>query len=168
MFSYERTFSGPAAKRDVDLSLCNDHIADPTGSCLCFSMPSTPETIAGPVPLTSPEGPSEGMISEGFSAPMQSIVKPLTPEALATFKTAQEKAGIVYISRIPPGMRPTKVRHLMSAYGEVGRVYLQQEGTVEILIQIELASWLFCRCETGVPEEEIYNDKKAALYGGMD
>jgi len=108
------------------------------------------------------------MISEGFSAPMQSIVKPLTPEALATFKTAQEKAGIVYISRIPPGMRPTKVRHLMSAYGEVGRVYLQQEGTVEILIQIELASWLLCRCETGVPEEEIYNDKKAALYGGMD
>ncbi|KAL9712448.1 RNA-binding ATPase activator esf2 [Leucoagaricus gongylophorus] len=127
MFSYDRTFSGPAAKRDVDLSLCNDHIADPTGSCLCFSMPSTPETIAGPVPLTNPEGPSEGMISEGFSAPMQSIVKPLTPEALATFKTAQEKAGIVYISRIPPGMRPTKVRHLMSAYGEVGRVYLQQE-----------------------------------------
>ncbi|KIJ26975.1 hypothetical protein M422DRAFT_191527 [Sphaerobolus stellatus SS14] len=55
------------------------------------------------------------------------IVQPITPEALAKFNAAQERAGIVYISRIPPGMRPTKIRHLMSAYGEVGRVYLQQE-----------------------------------------
>ncbi|OBZ77035.1 Pre-rRNA-processing protein ESF2 [Grifola frondosa] len=54
-------------------------------------------------------------------------VKPLTAEALEAFKAAQDRAGVVYISRIPPGMRPTKVRHLMSAYGEVGRVYLQQE-----------------------------------------
>lgn len=57
------------------------------------------------------------------------IVQPLSAEALAEFNAAQERAGVVYISRIPPGMRPTKVRHLMSAYGEVGRVYLQQEGS---------------------------------------
>ncbi|EMD40600.1 hypothetical protein CERSUDRAFT_148771 [Gelatoporia subvermispora B] len=67
------------------------------------------------------------MDPEGFAGPSDKVVKPLTPEALAAFKAAQEKAGVVYISRIPPGMRPTKVRHLMSAYGEVGRVYLQQE-----------------------------------------
>lgn len=54
--------------------------------------------------------------------------QPLTPDALAAFNAAQERTGIIYISRIPPGMRPTKVRHLMSAYGEVDRVYLQQEG----------------------------------------
>ncbi|RPD66716.1 hypothetical protein L227DRAFT_492078 [Lentinus tigrinus ALCF2SS1-6] len=63
----------------------------------------------------------------GFAGPSEKTVKPLTPEALAAFKAAQEKAGVIYISRIPPGMRPTKVRHLMGAYGEVGRVYLQQE-----------------------------------------
>ncbi|KAI0824653.1 hypothetical protein BC628DRAFT_1410782 [Trametes gibbosa] len=63
----------------------------------------------------------------GFSGPSGKVVKPLTPEALAAFKAAQDKAGVIYISRIPPGMRPAKVRHLMSAYGEVGRVYLQQE-----------------------------------------
>lgn len=56
------------------------------------------------------------------------VVNPLSPEELAKFQAAQERAGIIYLSRIPPGMRPTKVRHLMSAYGEVGRVYLQQEG----------------------------------------
>ncbi|KII96063.1 hypothetical protein PLICRDRAFT_99295 [Plicaturopsis crispa FD-325 SS-3] len=67
------------------------------------------------------------MDPEGFSGPTEKIVKPLTPEALAAFKAAQDRAGVIYISRIPPGMRPTKVRHLMSAYGEIGRVYLQQE-----------------------------------------
>ena len=52
----------------------------------------------------------------------------LSEEALAQYRKAQERAGVIYISRIPPGMSPNKVRHLMSAYGEVGRVYLQQEG----------------------------------------
>lgn len=74
----------------------------------------------------------EGMLPEGFSGPK--IVKPLTPEALAAFKAAQDRAGVVYISRIPPGMRPAKVRHIMSAHGEVGRVYLQQEGEITFLV----------------------------------
>lgn len=71
----------------------------------------------------------EGMDPAGFSGPSEDVVEPLTPEALVAFKATQDKAGVVYISRIPPGMRPPKVRHLMGAYGEVGRVYLQQEGT---------------------------------------
>ncbi|CCM03367.1 uncharacterized protein FIBRA_05497 [Fibroporia radiculosa] len=68
-----------------------------------------------------------GMDPDGFAGPLQKVVKPLTAEALSAFKAAQDKAGVVYVSRIPPGMRPTKVRHIMSEYGEVGRVYLQQE-----------------------------------------
>ncbi|KAI0637939.1 hypothetical protein C8Q77DRAFT_1088527 [Trametes polyzona] len=72
-------------------------------------------------------GLGKGMDPSGFAGPSEKIVKPLTPEALAAFKAAQDRAGVIYISRIPPGMRPAKVRHLMSAYGEVGRVYLQQE-----------------------------------------
>ncbi|XP_065839862.1 uncharacterized protein [Oscarella lobularis] len=35
--------------------------------------------------------------------------------------------GLVYISRIPPGMKPEKVKHLMSQFGVVGRVFLQPE-----------------------------------------
>lgn len=34
--------------------------------------------------------------------------------------------GIVYISRVPPGMTPQKVRHLMARWGEVGKVYAQR------------------------------------------
>jgi ESF2/ABP1 family protein len=74
------------------------------------------------------DDPLEGMDPQGFSGPSEKVVKPLTKEALAAFKAAHEKAGVIYISRIPPGMQPAKVRFLMSAYGEVGRVYLQQEG----------------------------------------
>ena len=76
----------------------------------------------------NPDGFRDGMVLEGFSGPKEKVVKPLTPEALAAFKAAKERTGVVYISRIPPGMRPTKVRHLMSQYGEIGKVYLQQEG----------------------------------------
>jgi ESF2/ABP1 family protein len=71
----------------------------------------------------------DGMDPSGFVGPSEMVVKPLTPEALAAFNAAQERTGVVYISRIPPGMQPPKVRHLMSAYGEIGRVYLQQEGS---------------------------------------
>ncbi|PWN31056.1 hypothetical protein BDZ90DRAFT_205408, partial [Jaminaea rosea] len=37
----------------------------------------------------------------------------------------QRKRGIIYISRIPPGMTPPKVRHLLSGFGEVERIFLQ-------------------------------------------
>jgi ESF2/ABP1 family protein len=74
-------------------------------------------------------GLGTGMDPEGFAGPSsEKIVKPLTPEALLAFKAAQERTGVIYISRIPPGMQPPKVRHLMGAYGEIGRVYLQREG----------------------------------------
>lgn len=79
-------------------------------------------------------GSTEGMDMEGFAGPTEKAVKPLSTEELAAFKAAQERTGVVYISRIPPGMRPTKVRHLMSAYGEVGRVYLQPEGAPRCLL----------------------------------
>ena len=78
----------------------------------------------------------EGMDPEGFVG--EKILKPLTPEALAAFQAAQNRAGVVYISRIPPGMRPTKIRHLMSAYGDIGRVYLQQEGMLYTITRMRL------------------------------
>jgi ESF2/ABP1 family protein len=80
-------------------------------------------------PETQLDDLPDGMDPEGFSGPAEKIVKPLTREALAAFQAAQNRAGVIYISRIPPGMRPTKVRHLMSSYGDIGRVYLQQEGS---------------------------------------
>lgn len=55
-------------------------------------------------------------------------VKPLTPEALEKFQAARDKAGIVYLSKIPPFMKPIKIRHLLGKFGEIGRIYLAPEG----------------------------------------
>lgn len=87
------------------------------------------------------------MDSEGYAGPAVSekTVKPLTPEALVAFNTAQARSGVIYISRIPPGMQPAKVRHLLSQYGEVGRVYLQQEGGMVnpvLILTVCLKRWL--------------------------
>ncbi|ORZ26611.1 hypothetical protein BCR41DRAFT_300893 [Lobosporangium transversale] len=54
-------------------------------------------------------------------------VKPLTPEALEKFQAARDKTGIVYLSKIPPFMKPVKLRHLLGKFGELGRVYLAPE-----------------------------------------
>ncbi|KAH7916111.1 hypothetical protein BJ138DRAFT_1132138 [Hygrophoropsis aurantiaca] len=96
------------------------------------------------------------MDPEGFSGP---VVKPFTPEALALFNTAQAKAGVIYISRIPPAMRPTKVRHLMSAYGEVGRVYLQQEDAKRAYLRRKYTSTKKPHFTEGWVE---FKDKKVA------
>ncbi|KIL67389.1 hypothetical protein M378DRAFT_304073 [Amanita muscaria Koide BX008] len=101
----------------------------------------------------------EGMDPEGYSASSHKIVKPLTPEALAAYKAAQEGAGIIYISRIPPGMRPAKVRHLMSAYGEVGKVYLQQEDPKRAYLRRKYTSTKKAHFTEGWVE---FKDKKIA------
>ena len=38
-----------------------------------------------------------------------------------------EKRGIIYLSRIPPFMKPNKVRNIFEQYGEVTRLYLSEE-----------------------------------------
>ncbi|TFK28693.1 hypothetical protein FA15DRAFT_665134 [Coprinopsis marcescibilis] len=102
-------------------------------------------------------GIGKGMDPEGFSG--EKILQPLTPEALAAFKAAQDRAGVVYISRIPPGMRPAKVRHLMSGYGEVGRVYLKQEDAKRAYLRRKFTSTKKAHFVEGWVE---FKDKKVA------
>lgn len=37
-----------------------------------------------------------------------------------------KKPGIVYITNIPPEIKPISVRQLLSKYGEIGRVFLKK------------------------------------------
>ncbi|XP_071491815.1 activator of basal transcription 1-like [Diadema antillarum] len=37
------------------------------------------------------------------------------------------KPGIIYMSRVPPLMRPQRIKKIFSQYGEIGRVFLQPE-----------------------------------------
>ncbi|KIM34789.1 hypothetical protein M413DRAFT_450052 [Hebeloma cylindrosporum] len=105
----------------------------------------------------SEDGLVEGMDPEGYAN--EKTLKPLSPEALAAFKAAQDRAGIIYISRIPPGMRPTKVRHLMSAFGAVGRVYLQQEDAKRAYLRKKFTSTKKAHYTEGWVE---FKDKKIA------
>jgi ESF2/ABP1 family protein len=124
-----------ATPTDERFTLTDEFEYSPATSSKLTSELTVPDTLKAEVSRTSGQdseqegsvdGLGDGMDADGFAGPQ--IVKPLTSEALAAFQAAQDNAGIIYISRIPPGMQPTKVRHLMSQYGEVGRVYLQKEG----------------------------------------
>ena len=43
-------------------------------------------------------------------------------------KVKEKTPGVLYLSRIPPYMKPHKLKVLLSPYGRIGRVYLQPEG----------------------------------------
>lgn len=56
-------------------------------------------------------------------------------------KSNKPTPGIIYISRLPPGMTPQKVKHLMSSYGDIGRVYAQRkDGKSSVLASHALLS----------------------------
>ena len=55
---------------------------------------------------------------------------PLSGEEHAAFVARQENCGIVYLGRVPPYLKPTALRTMLSGYGtEVLRIYLQPEDT---------------------------------------
>lgn len=41
----------------------------------------------------------------------------------------KDKSGVIYISRVPPFMKPTVLRSLLTPYGAVGRIFLTPEDT---------------------------------------
>lgn len=53
--------------------------------------------------------------------------KPLTASSLAATNAIAKKAGVIYLSRIPPFMRPSTVRSLLSVYGPITRLFLTPE-----------------------------------------
>lgn len=46
--------------------------------------------------------------------------KVLTEKKLRRLREQHERKGIVYVSRIPPHMKPAKLKQLLAQYGEVG------------------------------------------------
>lgn len=42
------------------------------------------------------------------------------------------KRGVIYLSRVPPFMKPNKARNIFERYGEVTRLYLAEEGMIVI------------------------------------
>lgn len=52
-------------------------------------------------------------------------------EKLKNFKSKQKskyKPGIVYISKLPPYMKPAKLRQIFTRFGEIDRIYMKKES----------------------------------------
>jgi ESF2/ABP1 family protein len=54
-------------------------------------------------------------------------VKKLTAKQLEKEEKRIQKTGVVYLSSLPPYMKPQKLRQIMSRFGEVGRIFLKPE-----------------------------------------
>lgn len=55
------------------------------------------------------------------------ITKPLSKKNLVATEEAVKKSGVVYLSRIPPFMKPAKLRSLLEPYGTINRIFLAPE-----------------------------------------
>ncbi|QPG75386.1 hypothetical protein FOA43_002740 [Brettanomyces nanus] len=54
-------------------------------------------------------------------------MKKLSPEQLQKQQRKVKRTGVVYLSSIPPYMKPTKIRQIFSRFGEIGRIFLKPE-----------------------------------------
>ncbi|BFZ58473.1 RNA-binding ATPase activator esf2 [Savitreella phatthalungensis] len=80
-----------------------------------------------PEPKTSPETRTEANLAETSLKRKRVEIASLTPEALADLERRKAASGVIYLSRVPPFMKPTKVRHLLAPFGEIGRIFLAPE-----------------------------------------
>ena len=60
-------------------------------------------------------------------AELPGVSKPLTKKNLVATTAAIKRSGVVYLSRIPPFMKPQKLRSLLEPYGAINRIFLSPE-----------------------------------------
>ncbi|KAI5463453.1 hypothetical protein BGZ63DRAFT_381492 [Mariannaea sp. PMI_226] len=61
------------------------------------------------------------------STALPDVTRPLTKKNLVASEAAIKKSGVVYLSRIPPFMKPQKLRSLLEPYGTINRIFLSPE-----------------------------------------
>lgn len=73
-------------------------------------------------------------VAESSTSAVRKAKKARTEASASKAKSKRKTptAGIVYISRLPPGMTPQKVRHLMARWGDVGKVYAQRRDGMSL------------------------------------
>jgi len=55
---------------------------------------------------------------------------PQVPDVKGMSGDADDRKGIVYVASMPGFMQPSKLRHLMEQYGEIGRTYCKPEENI--------------------------------------
>lgn len=89
---------------------------------------------------TKPQKPDSGKKNRGEKRPKKDDgdtqpddilqVKSLLKKNPVATEAAIKKSGVIYISRIPPFMKPHKLRSLLSNYGTINRIFLAPEDPV--------------------------------------
>ncbi|TPX67894.1 hypothetical protein SpCBS45565_g03519 [Spizellomyces sp. 'palustris'] len=79
--------------------------------------------------LSTLPDPDNSIITDpqALTLPPLSSAKPLTAKSLAKFQSKVDATGVIYLSRVPPFMRPIKLRQLLARFGAIGRIYLAPE-----------------------------------------
>ncbi|KAF2869642.1 Pre-rRNA-processing protein ESF2 [Massariosphaeria phaeospora] len=54
---------------------------------------------------------------------------PLTPSQPLSTAPKKDKSGVVYLSRVPPFMKPAVLRSLLTPYGAISRIFLTPESS---------------------------------------
>ncbi|KAI1452751.1 Pre-rRNA-processing protein ESF2 [Annulohypoxylon moriforme] len=68
---------------------------------------------------------------EDLQVELPDVSRPLTKKNLVATEKAVKKSGLVYLSRIPPFMKPMKLRSLLEPYGKINRIFLTPEDPQE-------------------------------------
>jgi ESF2/ABP1 family protein len=66
---------------------------------------------------------------EQLAANLPTELKLQTGKPLGLMDLKKDKSGVIYISRVPPFMKPAVLRSLLTPYGAVGRIFLTPEST---------------------------------------
>lgn len=64
---------------------------------------------------------------KSIASDLPGVSKPLTKKNLVATTKAIKRSGVVYLSRIPPFMKPSKLRSLLEPYGAINRIFLTPE-----------------------------------------
>lgn len=85
---------------------------------------SSREEPSGEHEKTDEESESENQDSSALPVQVPQVVKSLTKKNLVATEAAIKKSGVVYLSRVPPFMKPAKLRNLLEPYGKINRLFL--------------------------------------------
>lgn len=68
--------------------------------------------------------PEEEESQEASNKPRKEVLR---KQELENKMREIKKSAVVYLSSIPPYMKPTTLKHILSRFGEIGRIYLVRE-----------------------------------------
>ncbi|KAI1099353.1 Pre-rRNA-processing protein ESF2 [Jackrogersella minutella] len=64
---------------------------------------------------------------KGMQPELPDVSRPLTKKNLVATEAAVKRSGLIYLSRVPPFMKPSKLRSLLEPYGKINRIFLTPE-----------------------------------------